>query len=82
MTIVKKEKTPITLLCGYLGAGKTTLLNRVLNNQQGYKVAVIVNARRSLYAFQVSFNAPFDAEKLFWNFLRITSGATSKAAPI
>ncbi len=43
MTIVKKDKTPITLLCGYLGAGKTTLLNRVLNNQQGYRVAVIVN---------------------------------------
>lgn len=38
-----KEKTPITLLCGYLGAGKTTLLNQVLSNQKGYKVAVIVN---------------------------------------
>lgn len=34
---------PITLLTGYLGAGKTSLLNHVLRNQQGYKVAVIVN---------------------------------------
>ena len=38
-----KSKTPITLLCGYLGAGKTTLMNKVLTNQKGYKVAVIVN---------------------------------------
>ena len=41
--MARKEKTPIPLLCGYLGAGKTTLLNKVLNNQQGYRVAVIVN---------------------------------------
>lgn len=34
---------PITLLTGYLGAGKTTLINHILNNQEGYKVAVIVN---------------------------------------
>ena len=37
------KKIPITLLAGYLGAGKTTLMNHILNNQKGYKVAVIVN---------------------------------------
>src|SRR5690606_18333235 len=37
------NKTPITILNGYLGSGKTTLLNHLLNNQDGYKVAIIVN---------------------------------------
>ena len=37
------KMVPITVLTGYLGAGKTTLINHVLNNQEGYKVAVIVN---------------------------------------
>lgn len=40
---MEEKIVPITLLTGYLGAGKTTLINHVLNNQEGYKVAVIVN---------------------------------------
>lgn len=38
-----KLPVPITLLTGYLGSGKTTLINHILNNQEGYKCAVIVN---------------------------------------
>jgi G3E family GTPase len=34
---------PATILTGFLGAGKTTLLNRILQEQHGYKIAVIEN---------------------------------------
>jgi G3E family GTPase len=37
------KRMPVTLLTGALGSGKTTLLNRILAEQHGLKIGVIVN---------------------------------------
>mmetsp|Transcript_20366 Transcript_20366/g.24450 ORF Transcript_20366/g.24450 Transcript_20366/m.24450 type:complete len:330 (-) Transcript_20366:310-1299(-) len=34
---------PVTIITGFLGAGKTTLVNRILTQEHGKKIAVIIN---------------------------------------
>lgn len=37
------KQTPVTIVTGFLGSGKTTLLNRMLVENHGKKIAVILN---------------------------------------
>ena len=37
------EKTPVSIVTGFLGSGKTTLINYILTEKHGKKIAIIEN---------------------------------------
>jgi G3E family GTPase len=40
---MSKKEIPVTIVTGFLGSGKTTLLNRMLKENHGKKIAVVLN---------------------------------------
>ncbi|MPQ72737.1 cobalamin biosynthesis protein CobW [Acetobacter senegalensis] len=44
MSVASSHRVPVTLVTGFLGAGKTTLMRHILQNVQGHRVAVVVQA--------------------------------------
>ena len=43
MVTYDSEKTPVTIVTGFLGSGKTTLINYILTERHGKKIAIIEN---------------------------------------
>ena len=41
--IPESDKTPVTLVTGFLGSGKTTLINYILKEQTDWKICVVEN---------------------------------------
>lgn len=74
------HKIPVTVVTGFLGAGKTTLLRHLLQNQQGRRIAVIVNEfgevgidGELLRDCQVCDDQPIDS-KTVDNIVELTNG--------
>lgn len=43
MDLKDSDKTPVTLITGFLGSGKTTLVNYILKEQNTWKICVVEN---------------------------------------
>jgi cobalamin biosynthesis protein CobW len=76
------HKIPVTVITGFLGAGKTTLIRHLLQNNQGRRIAVLVNEfgeigidGELLRSCQVCDEEPAsDAPALPSNIIELTNG--------
>jgi cobalamin biosynthesis protein CobW len=75
------HKIPVTVITGFLGAGKTTLVRNLLQNNQGRRIAVIVNEfgevgidAELLRSCQVCDDETENAETLATNIIELTNG--------
>jgi G3E family GTPase len=41
--LAEQKTKPVTIVTGFLGSGKTTLLNRILTENHGQKIAIVLN---------------------------------------
>ena len=57
MVTYNSEKTPVTIVTGFLGSGKTTLINYILTERHGKKIAIIENEVRCQFACFTSFTS-------------------------
>ncbi len=70
-------KIPVTIITGFLGAGKTTLIRQQLQNNQGRRIAVLVNEFGEIGIdgdLLRSCNICEDEEELANNIVELTNG--------
>ncbi|WP_347265937.1 cobalamin biosynthesis protein CobW [Paracoccus sp. (in: a-proteobacteria)] len=68
------EKTPVTIVTGFLGAGKTTLIRHLLRHPGGRRLAVLVNEFGDMGVDGELIRACADADCPEANILELTNG--------
>ncbi|KAJ3227411.1 COBW domain-containing protein 1 [Clydaea vesicula] len=71
---LKLNPVPVTIITGYLGSGKTTLINRLLTENHGKKIAVILNEFGESSGIDKSLTGNDTEGDLFEEWLELKNG--------